>query len=188
MIYNDYRLKEKEINILSYMKGKLFCNFYADSAFGCTKAIQNALFSVDNSYYCFENKITSLDYYGTGLEDVAIFDLFEATEDLTIKEKNFERAVEIPIKQKIKNIEIVNEIQKVYENHVLEYETKLTRGVVFYFNDGYELSFEKDIWFSEIIKIQRGYNLIEKFSPITEFEKDWASHFNGECKRIVAKL
>lgn len=188
MTYNDYRLKEDEIKVLFEMKGKIFDSFFADSAFGCTKSIRNALFSVDNNFYCFENKLASLDYYGTESEDVAIFSLMVAKEDLLNKEKNFPRTTEIPIKQQIKDIEIITEDQKVYENEVLKYETNLTRGVIFYFDDGYELSFEKDIWFSEIIKIQRGYNLIEKFTPTAEFEEDWASNFRANCTRIVEKL
>ena len=188
MISNDYRLKENDIQILSNMKGKKFNSLVADNAFGGTKAIGNALFSVGNVYYTFSNKICSLDYYGSGIEDVAIFNFETASENLINKEKSFERAIEIPIKQKIRDIEIVTEIQKVFEKDVLKYETKLTRGVIFYMIDNYEISYEKDIWFSEIIKIQRGYKLIEKFTPTTEFEEDWNSNFTGHCERICEFL
>ncbi len=188
MISNDYRLKENEIQILSNMKGKKFNSLIADNAFGGTKAIEHALFSVGNTYYAFSNKICPLDYYGSGIEDVAIFNFAPASENLINKEKSFDRAIELPIMQKIKDIEIVTEIQKVFENNILKYETMLTRGVIFIMLDGNEISYEKDIWFSEIIKIQRGYNLIEKFTPATEFEEDWNSNFSGSCERICEFL
>ena len=188
MTINDYRLKEDKIKILSSLKGKKFNNFIADNAFGGTKSVRHALFLIGTKYYCFDNEIVPLDYYGTGIEDVAIFNFDTASEDLISKEKNFERAIEIPIKQKIVEIEVVSESQKVFESDILKYETNLTRGVIFHMADGYEVSFEKDIWFSEVIKIQRGYNLIEKFAPTTEFEADWTSGFSGKCERFVAHI
>lgn len=56
---------------------------------------------------------------------------------------------------------------------------------IFKFKDKYELSFEKNILFSEEISIEKGYNLIERFSPISEFEESWSEEFIGKCERDI---
>ena len=188
MTMNDYRLKENEIQILSSLKEKKFNCIIADNAFGGTKSIRHALFSVGNKFYTFNNEIVPLDYYGSGVEDVAILSFSMASENLIHEERSFERAIELPIKQKIKDVAVVTETQKVFENSILNYETILTRGVIFYLFDGYEVSFEKDIWFSEIIKIQKGYNLIDKFSSKKEFEEDWTGNYSAQCVRVCELL
>jgi len=47
------------------------------------------------------------------------------------------------------------------------------------------LYFEKNILFSEEISIEKGYNLIERFSPISEFEESWSEEFKGKCERDI---
>ncbi len=42
-------------------------------------------------------------------------------------------------------------------------------GIVFMLEDSREISFEIETWFSEMITIQRGYNLIKKFPPTNDF-------------------
>lgn len=46
----------------------------------------------------------------------------------------------------------------------------------------YEVSFEKDIWFSKAIKVHRGYNLLDTYNPTDEFEKN----FKRVKKRYVS--
>ncbi len=183
MIKQDYRLNDSAINILKSFKGKKFDSFLSDNAFGGTKTFFNALFSVNKEYYSFKNSFSALDYYGNGIEDVALLSFDKATDELVSKEKAFERTIEIPIDQIIRDVEIVNEIQTLTYQGTLQYETTLTRGIIFHMNDGYEISFEKDIWFSEAINTQRGYKLLEKYNPVSEFEEDWTNGVIGQCVR-----
>ncbi|MCD7808528.1 MAG: hypothetical protein LUH02_04235 [Erysipelotrichaceae bacterium] len=49
--------------------------------------------------------------------------------------------------------------------------------------DGLQISFEKDIWFSEDINIERGYNLIDKLHSVDDFINNWEPPFRGEYLR-----
>ena len=49
--------------------------------------------------------------------------------------------------------------------------------------DGLQISFEKNICFSEDITVQKGYNLIETYSPESEFCESWETPYIARCKR-----
>ena len=49
-----------------------------------------------------------------------------------------------------------------------------------------QISFEKAVWFSEEIYIQKGYGLIEKFASTNNFvESDWDAGITAECSRSI---
>ena len=82
----------------------------------------------------------------------------------------------------------MNECQQLFENGNQSYEVLVTRGIIFKFNDGHELSFEKNIWFSEDITVEKGYDLIQRFTPTTEFEEGWSGNFHGKCSRDIVTI
>lgn len=137
--------------------------------------------------YKLTNLAGVLDYYGQ-MEDVAVF-RFEPAEIDSIKTfvDNGEM-IDFPICNRIKEIHIVNENQRLYHNDKQTYDVYTVRGIVFVFEDGHELSFEKPIWFSEQIYIEKGNDLIAKFSSIDEFGEGWEGDYRGECSRAVIIL
>ena len=96
--------------------------------------------------------------------------------------------VETPVESVISEVIVVNERQKLFENNKQTYEVLVTRGIIFKFEDGHELSFEKNIWFSEDITVGKGYNLIDRFTPASEFEEGWSGPLRGECFREIILL
>ena len=64
----------------------------------------------------------------------------------------------------IKRIIVVQENQKLFENHALIYDVWLTRGIIFDFGN-HQVSFEKGAWLSEQIIIRKGYDLLSEFTP-----------------------
>ncbi len=61
----------------------------------------------------------------------------------------------------------------------------VTRGIIFHFGD-HQYSFEKPVWFSEDIYIQKGYDLIKKFASNDKFvNDDWCEGCKAECKREI---
>lgn len=56
---------------------------------------------------------------------------------------------------------------------ISNYEFNSTVGLIFLLEDSREISFEIGTWFSEMITIQKGYNLIEKFTPTDDFIEEW---------------
>ncbi len=184
----DYRINKESIELLRLLIGKRFNHFYADSAFGGSLCFNDAVFSVDGVNYSFNNDLVPLDYYGNGIEDVGVFSFGTADDTLVEKTIQQERTIRIPVDFEIKEIRIVTEKQSVFKENNQKYETLLTRGVIFVFSDGYELSFEKDVWFSESIRISRGYNVIDTYVAVSEFEDSWTDGYNGKCERTIENI
>lgn len=91
------------------------------------------------------------------------------------------------INEKIKEIHLVQENQRLYKNNKQIYDVWVTRGIIFVLKSGHEISFEKAVWFSEDIYINKGYNLIDSFQSIDEFREDWdeSEGYRGECTRNI---
>ena len=96
--------------------------------------------------------------------------------------------IELPVKKTIKEIDIINEHQKVFENDKQTYDVWLTRGIIFRLEDDTEISLEKNVWFSEMITVDKGENLLSKFTPVEEFSEDWEGNFRGECSRDIVRF
>ena len=96
--------------------------------------------------------------------------------------------VDVPVNRIIREIKIINERQKLFNGTEQTYDVWLTRGVVFILDDGLEIAFEKSVWFSEMITITRGENLLEQFAPTSGFSEEWEKPFRGECERSVLSV
>ena len=128
-----------------------------------------------------------MDYYGEQ-EDVALFKIERRPLSSIQSLVQDQAMIEIPVEAIVSEILIVNERQKLFENDEQIYEVLLTRGIIFKFEDGHELSMEKNIWFSEDITVEKGYNLLNRFSPETEFDEGWSGNYRGECSREILLL
>ena len=169
---------------------KIACNkfVYSNSVYGIVGIYVGELI------YKVTNFVDAIDYYGK-LEDVAVFKLEEASENEIISAVQNEEMVDIPVGRIIKKIEVINENQIQYKAGDVLYDNWVTRGIIFYFEDGEEISFEKDIWFSEEILIERGRNLLGRFSSTEEFSEAWESDdenvkslYSGKATREVVSI
>lgn len=88
--------------------------------------------------------------------------------------------IETPVRNVVSEVLIINEHQKLFENEIQTYDVQLTRGIILKSKDGHELSFKKSIWFSEDITVEKGYNLLERFTPVEEFAEGWSGNYRGE--------
>lgn len=141
----------------------------------------------DNTFYKISNKSNVQDYFGAK-EDVAIFNITKDEKKNIHSNIEGEKMIEIPINQRIRHINVVNEHQRLYENTQQTYDVWITRGVIIELADGLEISFEKEIWFSEEINIERGYKLIDKFFPVSRIEEEWPFPKKMICKREIIKI
>ena len=176
----DVRFNQEEISLIKNMVGTTLTKYKCDP-YGivgiCT----------DKSAYAFTNAIQVMDYYGAD-EDVAVLRL-EKRADSEIESLISENTmIELPVKKTIKEIDIINEHQKVFENDKQTYDVWLTRGIIFRLEDDTEISLEKNVWFSEMITVDKGNNLLSKFTPVEEFSEDWEGDFRGECSRNVVRF
>ena len=117
-------------------------------------------------------------------EHVAVW-TFETERYKTVDNKSF---ITTPFQTIIKSIKLVQENQRLYKGQEQIYDIWLTRGIIFDFGD-HQISFEKAVWFSEDIYIQKGYDLVDGFASVENFIKsDWSEGIKAECTRQVEIL
>lgn len=77
---------------------------------------------------------------------------------------------------------IIISLTKLYNT---QYITLTSKSFIIELADGLEISFEREIWFSEEINIERGYKLVNKFSPISTITEGWCSPYAMICERKI---
>lgn len=183
----DYRFSAAEMAEFKSMIGKKMVKFKCDPFEFSTAVYGIVGVAFEDSSYAFTNQTEVLDYYGTQ-EDVALFKM-QRTPYCDIRSMiQDQKMVETPVDSVVSDIILVNERQSLFEKGTQTYEVWIPRGIIFVFEDGHELSFEKSIWFSEDISVERGYHLIDRFAPTSEFVEGWSGDYRGECSREVLSL
>jgi hypothetical protein len=167
----DIRFNNLTVSNLRSLIGTEFSYYLYDSFFE-----KNAVYKIVGLF--FENQIFKLtnhfevyNRFGSNEEvGVLMFDQSNLNDIKNIVENN--ELSKNSVNCKIVGIQIVNETQTLC-NKKDKYNIFLTRGLVFQFENGTELSFEKQTWFSELITIREGTNLLEQFTPINSFLEEW---------------
>ena len=122
-------------------------------------------------------------------EDIAVLHIEQTTNDEIHSYMDNGKMIETPVSSKIIAIDIVTDHQKLdhgSDSQSLDY----TVGIVFHFEDERELSFEIKTWFSEMITIEKGYGLIEKFESVDDFLEEWegCDGYIAKCSREIIRL
>ena len=183
MVQIDIRLKSDEITALESLIGKKLESIQHDPFNFVNSSSQVVQLNVDDKAYYLYSFTEPLDYYGT-TEDVAVW-TFETERYKAVDNKSF---MTTPIQAVIKSITLVQENQRLFKEQVKIYDVWLTRGIIIDFGD-HQLSFEKAIWFSEDIYIQKGYDLIKKLSSPEDFvNSGWDAGLTAECSRTEINL
>lgn len=138
--------------------------------------------NLENGIYYLYSAVEPIDNYGV-VDDVAIWE-WTTTKYPIIDKKTF---ISTPINEKIKEIHLVQENQRLYKDGEQTYDVWVTRGIIFILENGREVSFEKAVWFSEDIYINKGYNLIDTFQSTDDFAEEWeeSEEYRGECERRI---
>lgn len=182
MISIDVRFSENKVETLRKMIGKKLVKYLHDPFMFSASVYGIVGICFEEECFTITNLTEVRDYYGTE-EDVAIFKFDQAKEMEIHSFIEGEDLIETPVNSVVKQIILVNEKQSLFKGNVQTYNVDLTRGIIFVMEDGLQISFEKNVWFSEDITIQRGYNLIETYSPESEFCENWESPYKGKCER-----
>ncbi len=178
----DARFDETMISCLKSIIGQTLTKYKCDPF-----VFSQAVFGIVGIYteqgcYALTNEIETLDHFGAD-EDVAVF-RFKTSQDSEIHSLlDGISMVETPVGRKIKEIRIVNENQRLFKNNEQTYDVWVTRGIIIILEDDREISFEKQVWFSEMISVNRGENLIEQFTSASDFIEDWEVPYRAECER-----
>ncbi len=183
----DVRFSADDLAAIKAVAGKKLLKYKCDPFVFSTAVYGIVGISFENISLAFTNLAEVMDYFGDD-EDVAIFKMKRMPYESIKSMVQNQDMIETPVGAVIKEISIINECQRLFDNNALIYEIWLTRGIIFRFEDGHELSLEKNIWFSEDISVEKGYNLLERFTPAEEFGKGWSGNYRGECSRELVKL
>ena len=183
----DVRFSTSELAEIQSMVGKKMSKYKCDPFEFSTSVYGIVGISFEDADYAFTNMVDVMDYYGEQ-EDVAIFKLEKRPFSSIMSLIPNQTMIETPVKATVSEIIVINECQQLFENDEQTYEVLLTRGIIFKFEDGRELSLEKNIWFSEDITVEKGYDLLGQFSPETEFSEGWSGNYRGECSREILSL
>jgi hypothetical protein len=122
-------------------------------------------------------------------EDVAVFQIDKATEEGIVTMMDEGQMIDTPVKDTIQSIDLVIDRETISHNG--EDRTLIsTKGIVFNLAGGNEISFEIRTWFSEFITIQKGYDLIKKFTPTEEFLEEWedSAGYDASVRREVVTI
>ena len=183
MISIDIRFKSSEMQLLQSIIGNKITSISHDRFMFVNASSQVVQINSTNGEFYLYSFCEPLEYFGT-TEDVAVWSLEEKRYKV-VDSKDF---IDNPINEVVKNIFLIQENQRLYKNRKQIYDVWLTKGIIFDFGT-YQLSFEKAIWFSEEIYIQKGYDLIEKFAPVSDFvNNDWGKDITAQCDRETVNL
>ena len=97
--------------------------------------------------------------------------------------------IDTPVHDTIVNIDLINDLESVtFENE--KRSLCSTKGIIFHLSSGNEISFEIDTWFSEMITINKGYNLIERFTSTDDFLEEWedCEGYKATVERKIVSL
>lgn len=178
----DVRFTASDMEAIQSMIGKIMLKYKCDPFEFSTSVYGIVGISLEDASYAFTNFTEVMDYYGEK-EDVALFKMECMSFSKIHSFVQDQTMIETPVDSVISEVVVVNECQKLFENGTQTYEVLTTRGIIFKFEDSHELSFEKNIWFSEDISVEKGYDLIDRFTPATEFVEGWSGEYRGECSR-----
>ena len=183
MVTIDKRLTNIEMDYLQRFIGQEMISVKHDAFYFVNSSSQIVgLEKKDGTTYLY-SFTEPLDYYGS-IEDVAVWELSDE-EYSFVKEK---KLISSPVKEVVKEIHVVQEHQKLFEHERQIYDVWVTRGIIFDFGE-HQYSLEKPVWFSTDIYIQKGYNLINKFTATDRFvNDDWTDGYSATCEREIIDI
>lgn len=182
MVNIDDRFSKSKVEIIKKLIGKKIVKYLHDPFEFSTSVYGIAGICFEEECFAITNLTEVRDYYGAK-EDVAVFKINQVDESEMHSLIEGECMIETPVNLVLKQVIMVNEHQMLFKDGVQTYDVNLTRGIIFVLEDGLQISFEKNIWFSEDITIQRGYNLITTYSPEAEFCEGWELPYVAKSKR-----
>ena len=119
-------------------------------------------------------------------DDVAVMRVTECQRSEIVSRMVNGQMVTTPVQDTITSIDVVNDRESVAHDGEQK-ELLSTKGIIFHLASGNEISFEIGTWFSEMITIRRGYELVKQFTPLAEFYEEWedSEGYIPDCSREV---
>ena len=170
------------------MVGKTFEAYSCDPFIFTPNVFGIVGFRIDGKCYKMTSDLETVQRFFSA-DDVAVMRISACDRSEIVSKMDDGQMIDNPVEDTIRAIDIVNDRETV--THDEEQKTLYsTKGVIFHLASGNEISFELGTWFSEMITIRRGYDLINSFTPIEDFLEDWedSDGYNPGCVREVKTI
>ena len=164
-------ISNKEFDLLKSMIGKTFDKYKCDPFINSPMVYGIVGIYINDKAIKITSPLKEVQRF-LEIEEVASLQIDESTNENIKTFMDDGEMIDTPVNSKIKSISVVNDYQTI-EHKGQIYEFNSTVGLIFLLEDSREISFEIGTWFSEMITIQKGYNLIDKFTPIDDFIEEW---------------
>lgn len=184
----DISLNNKTMEVIRSMIGKPFDKYSCDPFVFTPNVYGIVGFCIGGRFYKMTNNLESVQRF-YHVDDVAVMRISECDRNEIVSKMDDGQMIDNPVGDIICSIDIINDRETVThdgEQRAL-YSTK---GIIFHLASGNEISFEIGTWFSEMITIRRGYELVKSFTPVEEFLEDWedSEGYSPECNREVKTI
>ena len=175
------------IDMIKSMIGKNLIKYRCDPFIFSNSVHLNVGIYIEDKVYLLSNKEEVVDYFGAK-EDIGILKIKECKDSEVKSGLVGVEQIDNPINTTIKEIHIINENQKLFQNEILTYDFDLTRGLIFVLSDDREISFEKWGPFGEEILLNRGHNLLNKFEAIDDSNPEGDPNDVFKTTRSIIKI
>lgn len=178
---NSTIISNKELDLLKMMIGKTFDKYKCDPFINSPMVYGIVGIYIDGKPFKITSFLKEVQRFLT-TDEVAEFKITETTDDGVKTFMVDGDMIDNPVNSKIKSITVINDFQTIeHDGQIYNFDS--TVGLIFKLEDSREISFEIGTWFSEMITIQKGYDLIEKLTPIDDFMEEWE-----DCEGYIPKI
>lgn len=184
----DIRIDSSTMDMLKSMVGKTFEHYSCDPFVFTPNVFGIVGFRIGSDTYKMTSSLEAVQRFFHD-DDVAVMKIAHCHSSEIVSMMEDGQMINTPVQDTIVSIDVVNNHEVVSHDGVQK-ELLSTKGIIFHLVDGNEVSFEIGTWFSEMITIRRGYDLIKQFTPLADFYEEWedSKGYTPDCFREVITL
>ena len=184
----DISLNNATIEMLAGMIGKRFEAFSSDPFIFAPDVFGIVGFQIDGRSFKLTSDLEAVQRF-YHVDDVAVMKVTECQRREIVSRMVDGQMIDTPVQDTIVSIDVVNDRESVAHDGERK-DLLSTKGVIFHLASGNEISFEIGTWFSEMITIRRGYELIKQFTPLADFSEEWeeGEGYTPDCSREVISV
>ncbi|MBR1690081.1 MAG: hypothetical protein IJ713_04825 [Oscillibacter sp.] len=184
----DIRFDSTTMDMLESMIGKSFEHYSCDPFIFTPNVFGIVGFRIGGENYKMTSGLEVVQRFFHD-DDVAVMRIAPCQPGEIVSMMEDGQMIDTPVQDAIVSIDVVNDCESVA--HDGERKDMLsTKGIIFHLASGNEISFEIGTWFSEMITIRRGYELIKQFTPLADFSEEWedSEGYTPDCSREVISI
>ena len=185
MIIQDKKLNKNMEFILSQMVGCELNKIIHDEFTFTNSVYGKVSLFIGDKIFNILNQLEVVEYYGAK-EDIAVLSIKQVEKDEVCSLLKDQKQIAMDVKEIIKSIDIVN--YHIYVKvSTKEYDNCFTEGLIFNLGN-IQVAFERSSSFIEMIDIYKGYDLISKFTDVSEYGDDFDNPAIVKTERNIVRI